>query len=177
MSAPLPPREDPPAPPDPSGPSARDPSAKGEPRPIRRAAAPEPGRAAPAEDATAGRGAAPGEKSYGNMGPGHWSVARKDQNQPALEYYRERSQAPGVEAGGGPRNHYCMQCDGVIPWDQPLDACPHCGSPIDPKVRRFFNWVEIDSPPRSDLLVLLPVLAIAGLVALACLLVLRWFRA
>ena len=49
------------------------------------------------------------------MGPDHWSVARKDENQEALEYYRQRSHAPGVEEGGGPRNFYCMRCDGVIP--------------------------------------------------------------
>lgn len=99
--------------------------------------------------------------SFGNMGPDHWSKARKDSNQESLEYYRERSRAPGVEAGGGPRNFYCMRCDGVIPSDPPVKACPHCGEPLDEVARRYFNWVELDQPVKSDFKALLP-LAIGG---------------
>ncbi|MBL8857563.1 MAG: hypothetical protein JNL28_03530 [Planctomycetes bacterium] len=94
-----------------------------------------------------------GEKpkpSFGNMGPEHWSRARRDSNAEALEYYRERSRAPGVREGGAERNHYCMQCDGVIPFDAEAEVCPHCGAALEGEVKRYFNWVEINEPPRSD---------------------------
>ena len=84
------------------------------------------------------------------MGPDHWSRSRTEKNQESLDYYRERSGAPGVREGGGLRNHYCMACDGVIPTDQKSDTCPHCGIKIEGETRRYFNWVEIDSPPPSD---------------------------
>ena len=35
-------------------------------------------------------------KSYGNMGDHHWSRTRGERNAEALDYYRERSKAPGV---------------------------------------------------------------------------------
>ena len=75
---------------------------------------------------------------------------RDETNREALEYYRERSRAPGVASGGGPRNFYCMACDGVVPFDFAGDRCPHCGAPIDERVRRYFNWVEINEPPKGD---------------------------
>ena len=56
----------------------------------------------------------PEEKGTAPLGEDHWSKARAGENQEALDYYRERSKAPGVEAGGGLRNHYCFECDGVI---------------------------------------------------------------
>jgi hypothetical protein len=103
------------------------------------------------------------EKSFGNMGEHHWSRARAGQNAEALDYYRERSRAPGVAEGGGPRNMYCMQCDGVIPLDpppaSPPDACPHCGRAIEGEARRYFNWVELDRAPRSDWRALWPFVA------------------
>lgn len=109
------------------------------------------------------------------MGEHHWSVARKSSNQEALDYYRERSKAPGVEDGGGARNHYCMNCDGVIPFEHRGDTCPHCSAALDDGVRRYFNWVEIDQPPSSDLIPLLKV-AVPVLLVLAALgiLILRW---
>jgi hypothetical protein len=114
---------------------------------------------------------AEGKKSFGNISEHHWSRARKDQNQEALDYYRERSKAPGVAEGGGPRNFYCMRCDGVIPSDALLTACPHCGEPLDEHVKRYFNWVEINEPPSGDARavlkpVLIAVLMVAALVAL-----------
>ena len=60
-----------------------------------------------AENGDEAEGAAP-------LGDDHWSKSRAGQNEEALEYYRERSKAPGVEGGGGMRNHYCFECDGVI---------------------------------------------------------------
>ena len=111
-------------------------------------------------------------KSYGNISDRHWTRSRKDSNQEALDYYRERSRAPGVAEGGGARNFYCMQCDGVIPADHDGDACPHCGDPLEGKTKRYFNWVEIDEPPKSDLAALLPYLAGGALVVLALLLLL-----
>jgi len=114
-------------------------------------------------------------KSFGNISEHHWSRARKDTNAEALEHLRERSRAPGVAEGGSSRNHYCLECHGVLPlaYDQrkPADQstqehCPHCGAELDPRVRAMFNWVEIDQPPGSDLHALLPVLLI-GLIALA----------
>ncbi|MCK6444805.1 MAG: hypothetical protein L6Q99_00280 [Planctomycetes bacterium] len=115
--------------------------------------------------------------SWGNVGEHHWSRARKDANQEALDYYRERSKAPGVEAGGSERNFYCMQCDGVIPYDQAGTACPHCGVALDERVKRYFNWVEINEPTQSDAKALLRVaLPIAlGLGAIAAL-VWWWLR-
>jgi len=104
-------------------------------------------------------------KSFGNISDRHWSRARAGTNEEALEYYRERSHAPGVEGGGGPRNFYCMHCDGVIPSDPPLERCPHCGGEISGVARRYFNWVELDQPAKSDFRSLLP-LAAGGLIVL-----------
>lgn len=107
--------------------------------------------------------------SWGNVGEHHWSRARKGANQEALEYYRERSKAPGVEAGGSERNFYCMQCDGVIPFDHSGAVCPHCGVALDERVKRYFNWVEINEPADSDakalLRVALPIVLGLGLIA------------
>ncbi len=106
----------------------------------------------------------------------HWSKRREGQNAEAMDYYRERSKAPGVEEGGGVRAQYCQECDGVIPleYDQrkPADTskvehCPHCGAEINPRVRRMFNWVEIDQPPPSDLAVVLPYIGIILLLVVA----------
>lgn len=117
--------------------------------------------------------------SWGNIGEHHWTRAREGMNEEALEYYRERSKAPGVREGGGLRNHYCMHCNGVIPleYDQRAPAsetpehCPHCGAELDARVRAMFNWVEIDQPPASDLkalafVALVALSILAGLVAL-----------
>lgn len=97
-------------------------------------------------------------KSFGNISDAHWSRARRELNQEALEYYRQRSRAPGVAQGGAERNFYCMQCDGVIPHSPPRETCPHCGAALDESVRRYFNWVEMNDPPRSDLAALWPIL-------------------
>ena len=121
------------------------------------------------------------EHSWGNVSDEHWTRTRKGMNQEALEYLRERSHAPGVEEGGGPRNHYCMSCNGVIPleYDQRAPAteevlvCPHCGVELDARVRAMFNWVEIDQPPKSDLGPLLGV-AVAGTLALGLIVFLAW---
>jgi len=93
------------------------------------------------------------------MGDHHWSRAREGSNTEALDYYRERSKAPGVAEGGGARNMYCMHCAGVIPLGTPIESCPHCGRELEGDVKRYFNWVEIDRTPKSDLRVLWPVLA------------------
>jgi len=110
--------------------------------------------------------------SWGNISEHHWSRSRKGMNEEALEYYRERSRAPGVAEGGSHRNHYCMSCNGVLPleYDQRQPAskehgtCPHCGAELESNVRAMFNWVEIDQVPSSDLRALAPILI--GLVAL-----------
>ncbi|MDZ4773714.1 MAG: hypothetical protein SGI72_11340 [Planctomycetota bacterium] len=101
-----------------------------------------------------GDAAAP-KKSFGNMGPDHWSRAREGENEEAIAYYRERSKAPGVAEGGAERNHYCMRCDGVIPFDLTLTHCPHCKAPIEVGIKRYFNWVEMNEPPKSDVTALL----------------------
>ena len=98
---------------------------------------------------------------------------RKGKNQEALQYYKDRSKAPGVAEGGGVRAQYCTECDGVIPlkYDhrKPADrsqkqVCPHCGAEVSATVRRMFNWVEIDQPPPSDWAVFWPWL-VGALVA------------
>lgn len=94
-------------------------------------------------------------------------LERNERNAEAIEYYRERSTAPGVAEGGSERNFYCMKCDGVIPFAPPSERCPHCGEPIDEHVRRYFNWVEINEPPSSDVKALLPWIALGGLLVLA----------
>lgn len=113
--------------------------------------------------------------SWGNISEDHWSVARRDDNVEALEYYRERSKAPGVAEGGGSRNFYCMSCDGVIPHEPPVTHCPHCGVLLDEKIKRYFNWVEMNEPAESDLRALLPVLVPAALIALAGVAGLLWW--
>jgi hypothetical protein len=119
----------------------------------------------------------PGTKSFGNMGPDHWSRARAGANAEALDYYRQRSQAAGVREGGGARNHYCMDCDGVIPFEHQGDACPHCGATQTGDSRRYFNWVEIDRPPPSDLRALLPVVGLGALGLTLVVLALVWWLA
>lgn len=105
----------------------------------------------------------------------HWSKAREGINDETLEFLRERSRAPGVAEGGAERNHYCMECNGVIPlhYDRRQsskkrapETCPHCGAELDSRVRAMFNWVETDEVPDSDLKALLPLLAIGGLIAI-----------
>ncbi len=118
-------------------------------------------------------GPVPPEKSFGNMGDHHWSRARDGSNAEAIDYYRERSQAPGVAEGGGARNMYCMHCDGVIPLGGLLEVCPHCGKELEGDVKRYFNWVEIDRTPKSDLRSLWPVLALGATVVV----VLVWWLA
>ena len=98
----------------------------------------------------------PEHKSYGNMDEHHWSKTRGERNKEAIDYYRQRSAAPGVAEGGEARNFYCMACDGVVPFEHQGSTCPHCGDPIEGRSRRYFNWVEIDEAPASDLKVLLP---------------------
>ena len=122
------------------------------------------------------------QPSWGNISERHWSRARKGENSEAIEHYRERSRAPGVAAGGGPRNHYCMSCKGVIPleYDQRMPAsgppshCPHCGVELDPRVREMFNWVEIDQVPAGDPGALLTV-ALGGLTLLVIAAICVWW--
>ena len=109
----------------------------------------------------------PRPKSYGNMSEDHWSRTREAVNAESLEYYRQRNLAPGVEEGGEARNFYCMECDGVVPWDDfKGDQCPHCGAAIEGTARRYFNWVEIDRVPPRDR----TALALAGALVLLVLL-------
>lgn len=150
----------------------------------------------PEPEAGAERDEAPPVKSFGNIGPHHWSRSRAGTNEEALEYYRQRSHAPGVEEGGGARNFYCMECDGVIPFESAADTnaepttdehlglplggvrghCPHCGASLEGMARRYFNWVEINEPAKSDLKALLPLLIAGALVLfLVLFLVLRRF--
>ena len=112
------------------------------------------------------------------LGEEHWSKARAGENEEALEYYRGRNKAPGVAEGGGARNHYCFECDGVIeleydsrePAPKLPTLCPHCGVKLEGGARRMFNWVEIDQPPASDArALLLPALLVLGLLALVIL--------
>lgn len=103
------------------------------------------------------------------MSDHHWSRTRGERNREAIDYYRERSQAPGVAEGGEARNSYCMECDGVIPWDDfQGEECPHCGASLEGSVRRYFNWVEIDRTPTADrtaaLLATLIVVAVLGVI-------------
>ncbi len=103
------------------------------------------------------------------MSDRHWSRTREGTNAEAVDYYRERSHAPGVAEGGGARNMYCMQCDGVIPLGEGLANCPHCAAPLEGDVKRYFNWVEIDRAPSSDMRALWPIflavlVAIGGIV-------------
>jgi hypothetical protein len=128
----------------------------------------EPGAAPMAEENT------PPPKSDGNMSDDHWSRTRDAVNAEALDYYRGRNHAPGVEEGGTARNFYCMECDGVVPWDDfKGDQCPHCGAAIEGSARRYFNWVEIDRVPARDRTALALALGIVlGAIALVILLIL-----
>lgn len=118
------------------------------------------------------------EKSFGVTGDKHWANARKDMHEEEIAFLRERSQAPGVAEGGGLRNHYCMECHGVIElsYDSteassggPPEHCPHCGAEVDQSVRMMFNWVEIDQVPGSDFKALLPFFIAGGLLFVALL--------
>ncbi len=106
-------------------------------------------------------------KSFGNVDDDHWTRTRVNANEEDIQYLRERSKAPGVADGGEARNFYCMECEGVIPFEEGDLNCPHCGAKVDGTTRRYFNWVEIDTPPQSDLAALLPwALAILALISL-----------
>ncbi|MEY2746481.1 MAG: hypothetical protein RL112_1523 [Planctomycetota bacterium] len=119
-------------------------------------------------------GREPEEKSFGNISDAHWSRARSGANAEAMDYYRQRSKAPGVKEGGGPRNFYCMECDGVVP-DQPgLERCPHCQASLAGMARRYFNWVEINEPSRGDAAAVLKPIAATTLVVLALALLAWW---
>jgi hypothetical protein len=120
-------------------------------------------------------GPAPPKPSFGNMGPDHWSRARAGENEEALEYYRERSRAPGVAEGGAERNHYCMHCDGVIPFDPAITSCPHCGRELEGGAKRYFNWVELNEPPKSDVGTLLVFGGGVGAILLVLGAVVWWF--
>ncbi|MFT7486712.1 MAG: hypothetical protein ACI9F9_002568 [Candidatus Paceibacteria bacterium] len=107
------------------------------------------------------------DKSFGVNDEKHWATARREMNKDEIEFLRERSHAPGVAEGGGARNHYCMECHGVLELEYdstepdaggPAEHCPHCGAEIDRSVRMMFNWVEIDQVPSGDLQALLPLL-------------------
>ena len=110
------------------------------------------------------------KNSWGPMSEHHWSRSRGDQNSEALDYYREKSKAPGVAEGGSHRNQYCLNCNGVVPLEYdsrvPLDeqaareACPHCGEPLEGRVRQMFNWVETDQVPTGDARAVLPLLLV-----------------
>jgi hypothetical protein len=106
------------------------------------------------------------------MSERHWSRARRHHNQEAIEHLRARSRAPGVAEGGGPRNFYCLECRGVVPFGSAIpERCPHCGAVLDEHVRAMFNWVEIDQAPSGDAasLVRVALLGLAGLVVVALL--------
>jgi hypothetical protein len=122
-------------------------------------------------------GRKPAPPSFGNMGPDHWSRARAGENEEALAYYRERSKAPGVAEGGAERNHYCMHCAGVIPFDEKITHCPHCQKEIEGGVRRYFNWVEMNEPPKSDVRLFLHIaLGVGVFLAVVALGVWWWSR-
>jgi hypothetical protein len=115
-------------------------------------------------------------KSFGNISDDHWTRTRKDANAEDIAYLRERSKAPGVAEGGEARNFYCMECEGVIPFGEGDLTCPHCGVEVKGTTRRYFNWVEIDTPPQSDAAALLPyALGILAILALGVLLALWYF--
>lgn len=112
------------------------------------------------------------------LGDDHWSRARTERNAEEIEYLRAKSRVPGMEGEVAERNHYCMECGGVLPLlydrNRPADRaasehCPHCGAELDANVRAMFNWVEIDQVPSSDAAAVLPIAfavlaAIVGLV-------------
>ena len=135
---------------------------------------------------SAGEGGPEGGKSpssWGNISEHHWSRSREGMNEEALEHYRERSRAPGVEEGGAERNHYCLECNGVIPLQydsreaagKETGRCPHCGVELEGRVRAMFNWVETDQVPDSDFKALLPLFLMAGFVVLALAAGLAWW--
>jgi hypothetical protein len=120
---------------------------------------------------------APGdEHSWGRVSDRHWSRKRKGKNRAAIEHMRARSQAPGVAGGGGARNHYCLECNGVIPFDGSAKVlvCPHCGAALDARVQATFNWVEIDDAPQGDFGALVRVAALGLAVLVAAALVAWW---
>jgi len=111
-------------------------------------------------------GGADPERHSSKLPDSHWSRSREGKNDEAMQYLRERSKAPGVAEGGSARNHYCLECNGVIPLnydrrqaakERPPEQCPHCGAPLEQRVRAMFNWVETDEVPASDIMALLPV--------------------
>ena len=126
-----------------------------------------------------GEPAGPEEPSYGPMSDAHWSRSRRGSNREALEYYRQKSRAPGVAEGGAPRNQYCLECGGVVPLSydsrEPLargrepERCPHCRAELEGRVRQMFNWVETDQVPEGDAKAVLPffLLALALIAGLA----------
>jgi hypothetical protein len=66
-----------------------------------------------------------------------------------------------------------MECEGVIPFEEGDVTCPHCGAEVRGTSRRYFNWVEIDTPPESDFAALLPYAV--GILLVTSLLILWYF--
>lgn len=120
-------------------------------------------------------GATPSEPARRSLLPDdHWSRSRTERNREEIEYLRSKSRVPGMDGEIAERNHYCMECGGVLPLryhradaaDRArAETCPHCGASLEGNVRAMFNWVEIDQVHSSDAAAVLPIaLAVLAIV-------------
>jgi|GEM_PF-5037412 len=133
---------------------------------------------APRDDAPSAEAAPDAPTRRSLLPDDHWSRSRTERNAAEIEYLRSKSRVPGMDGEIAERNHYCMECGGVLPlrYDrfrpasrEAQETCPHCGATLDANVRAMFNWVEIDQVHSSDAAAVLPLAL--GLLAVVLVLV------
>ena len=123
----------------------------------------EPPGGAPLEERPNGSSS---QRSYGNMSEHHWSKTRGERNREAIDYYRERSRAPGVEEGGGPRTSTAWTATGSSPTTRGSARARTVARSSTARSGGTSTGWEIDRPPASDLRALLPwMVLVAALLA------------
>jgi ribosomal protein S27AE len=81
----------------------------------------------------------------------------------ALEFHRQQNRRSGMDEVAR-RNQYCPKCRGVVDWK--AEACPHCGAPIPPELRDYYNFSDFEPPvDRRDLAPILTIFAVGVVVA------------
>jgi hypothetical protein len=89
---------------------------------------------------------------------------RRDRHEESLDYHRRQNERQGMDDPAR-RNQYCPRCRGVVDWT--AETCQHCGAPIPPELRDYYNFSDFEPPvDRRDLAPILTALAV-GLAVVA----------